>query len=799
MPDRRYPPTRTPLRGLGPLLILTLLLALLVGAITTPAHAATESSGVPGKVRFVKRMDASFDPYVTNTTQAQRDWLNAKFWRMEVFSTFFDSRTSWYPNGWVYSDAYAIYTGGDAIARDQYILRDTAGNRLYIPWGCEQDGGCPQHAADITSPAFRASWIDSLKTTLAKGYRGAWIDDVNLDFRLSDVTGNTNVSAYSPSLGRVITEEDWRKAMATFMEEVRAAVPADKEILHNSIWYAGRDSAGTYFPEVDRQIKAADYINVERGVNDGGLTGGTWIWSLRTLHSYMDKVHGHGKGVVIDAFDGSVTGREYSLANYLLISNGRDGVGEMSQRPDNWWSGWETNLGQPTSARTTWNDLIRRDFADGMVLVNEPQAPSRTVTLPTPMKNSAGQTVSQVTLGAAQGAVLTKIQAAGPVITSMTPATGPATGGTQVVLRGSGLTGADVTVNGTSTASVEYGDDHVEFVTPAGTAGAATVRVVTARGETTRTFTYEAVAPVISGLSVASGYRDADTPVEIRGTRLTGAEVTVGGVAVIPQVTTPTRIVVVLPRFSTAGTRTISVKTASGTATAPFSYVNRTSTSPTITSMSPTRWYWNIATQVTINGTNLSAATLLVNGRTVTPSSRTATRIVALLPVGDAPGTTATITVRNTAGSATTMYQYDPYLGTNVLANGTFESGLSGWSASGATVTSSTDIYRSGTRAMRVIAPSTTAWVRTLSASAPAGRYQASAWVRTAAGVPWRIELTDGSGATHATAGGVGTGAWQYAAVVGTTTSTRAGLRFRTLTTTSATAVIDDVAVQAAS
>src|ERR1700712_1553919 len=358
--------TRKGLHIMARRLLVTLCFALLaaIGLGAASASAATENSGDPGKVRFVKRMDGTFDPYVTNNNSTTQQWINNKFWRMEVFSPFFDAKSSWYNKGWVYDDSAAIYPSTTmATQHPDWILHDAAGNKLWIPWGCS-NGSCPQYAADPTNAAFRLAWIAALKTELATGYKGAWIDDVNLDMRVSDNNGNS-VTPYSPALGRNMTANDWSSAVASFMEQIRAAIPSQYEILHNSIWYARMDS-GTYNnADVVREISSADYINREGGVNDSGLTGGTGSWSLRNVQGFIDKVHSLGKGVIIDGFDSSAAGREYSLANYLLESNGNDGVGEMSQTPDNWWNGWDTDLGQPLAARYDWSNLQRRDFTGG--------------------------------------------------------------------------------------------------------------------------------------------------------------------------------------------------------------------------------------------------------------------------------------------------------------------------------------------------------------------------------------------------------------------------------------------------
>ncbi len=399
------------------------------GAGVAPASAATDATGRTGEVRFVKRMTPADDKHVTGNDPAKRAWLNDKYWRTEVFAPFFDGMTSWYQQGWVYSDLYAIYTGSQlATQHPEWILRDGAGNKLFIPWGCS-NGTCPQYAADITNPAFRADWIAKLKGTLAKGYKGAWIDDVNLELRVGNGNG-ADVLPHSASLGRTMNAADWRKSMADFTEQIRREIP-NHELLHNSIWYAGQGAGREKNADVQRQIASADYINLERGVTDGGLTGGSGEWSLRAVQAYADQVHAQGKGLIIDAWESGDADREYSLANYLLINTGKDGVGDMSQGPEAWWSGWDADLGTATGNRYDWQGVMRRDFTGGIALVNEPGAPTRTVTLPRPMVTVDGRTVTQITLSARKGVVLRgEGVAAGSGSTTTPGTTTPGTGTT---------------------------------------------------------------------------------------------------------------------------------------------------------------------------------------------------------------------------------------------------------------------------------------------------------------------------------------------------------------------------------
>ena len=100
-------------------------------------------------------------------------------------------------------------------------------------------------------------------------------------------------------------------------------------------------------------------------------------------------------------------GAEYALATYFLVSSGRDGLANDSKGlPDAWWAGYDVDLGAPLGDRYVWNGLVRRDFASGMVLVNEPEQPARTVDLGGTWRGLDGQLRTGVTLSPTSGVVL---------------------------------------------------------------------------------------------------------------------------------------------------------------------------------------------------------------------------------------------------------------------------------------------------------------------------------------------------------------------------------------------------------
>jgi hypothetical protein len=381
-------------------LLAGVLAAMTLCSATCAPRALAESAGT---VHFVRFTEPSFDKYLEEPSPSMQAWLNAHIWRMGVYAPYFDTMTSWYPNGWLYKDSYALYTDEAVAAQHpEWVLKDAAGNPLYIPWGCA-NGSCPQYAANIANSAYRQWWIANAKAELSAGYRGLFVDDVNMEMRVGDDREEA-VAPIDPATGQPMTAEAWRGYMASFMREVRVQLPG-VEIVHNAIWYADGD-AGTANANIRAELESANYVFLERGVNDAGLTGGEGPWSLHALLSFVDQVHALGRGVVLDGTSSEPQGLTYNLASYLLVSDGSDAVSGGGQTPESWWSGWSVSLGEASGPRYTWDHLLRRDFAGGMVLVNPPGEPTETVDLPAPMRNAEGATVISVTLAAASGAIL---------------------------------------------------------------------------------------------------------------------------------------------------------------------------------------------------------------------------------------------------------------------------------------------------------------------------------------------------------------------------------------------------------
>jgi hypothetical protein len=379
--------------------LAVVLTAVTVWALDRPSAVRAVGPPEAGSVRFVRDAGESFEPFVR--TRRYADWLQEKFWRIHTYSPYFDHRLRWFRDAWVYQDLQAIYPGS-AWERDhpEWILRDAAGAALYVPYDCS-GGTCPQYAADIGDQAFREAFLQQTARKLRNGYRGVMLDDVNMTPHVGNGLGQI-VLPIDKRTGQVMTAADWNRYMAEFVELIRARFPGS-EIVHNGIWWLGAAD-----PFIQRQLRAADVINLERGVNDPGIVGGTGPHGLRTLFAYVDRLHTMGKPVVFESSTTSAADSEYGLAAYFLVSSGRDGIGNDGRggTPKDWWAGYDVRLGAPLGKRRTWKGVLRRDFRHGTVLLNEPQARTRSLKVGDELTRIDGSRAATLRLRGGQGAVL---------------------------------------------------------------------------------------------------------------------------------------------------------------------------------------------------------------------------------------------------------------------------------------------------------------------------------------------------------------------------------------------------------
>ena len=182
---------------------------------------------------------------------------------------------------------------------------------------------------------------------------------------------------------------------------------------------------------------------------------------------------------------------------------------------------------------------------------------------------------------------------AGPTLTGLSTAQGPASGGTAVTITGTNLAGATVHFGSTIAKIITDTATTITVVSPV-RAGLVNVTVTTPNGTSPVTsadkFTYLA-APVVTGVGPGQGPLAGGTEVTITGTGLAGATaVKFGGKTAIVLEDTATQIEVYSPA-GTAGQVNVTVVTAGGTsalsAADKFTYL----APPTVTKVSPAQGY----------------------------------------------------------------------------------------------------------------------------------------------------------------------------------------------------------------
>jgi hypothetical protein len=244
-----------------------------------------------------------------------------------------------------------------------------------------------------------------------------------------------------------------------------------------------------------------------------------------------------------------------------------------------------------------------------------------------------------------------------PVVSSVTPSSGPLAGGTQVIIAGAGFQ-PGATVRFGSNTALSIGVDsptQITAQTPPGAAGSVDVRVTnpdTQFGVLARGFTYSP-APQVSGASPNNGPVAGNIQVTVAGQNFDPlARAFFGGVQAASTAlpTTPTQLVVTAPPHS-AGVADVQVVNSdgqSGTRSNAYTY----NSLPTISSVSPASGPTAGGTSVTIIGTNFLTGALVFFGAIQAPTAtvNSATQITAVTPA-QSPGTVS-VSVLNPDGQS---------------------------------------------------------------------------------------------------------------------------------------------------
>ena len=208
---------------------------------------------------------------------------------------------------------------------------------------------------------------------------------------------------------------------------------------------------------------------------------------------------------------------------------------------------------------------VRRRSGDGVVgRVDD----DRTAVAPARAAGVVGVTVVNPGGGLATKAGAFTYVGQAPVLGAVTPNRGPASGGNTVVVTGQHFApGLVVTFDGVPSVVKAVTATSAEVIVPARPAGAAAVVVRNADGQSTSSagaYTFDALAPTLSGVSPTRGPIDGGTLVTLSGTHFTaGATVSVGGLPAAVTAVTATAIVITTP-VGAPGAADVTVRNPDG-------------------------------------------------------------------------------------------------------------------------------------------------------------------------------------------------------------------------------------------
>jgi hypothetical protein len=298
-------------------------------------------------------------------------------------------------------------------------------------------------------------------------------------------------------------------------------------------------------------------------------------------------------------------------------------------------------------------------FGGTSATVNSSSATSISVKAPAHAAGVARVIVTTAAGTTTQAVNFTYITVAAPVITSLFPINGPASGGNAVTISGTNLLYTTGVTFGTTPASsfAILSNTQVTAVAPAGT-GATTVSVTNGTGTSgTLPYTYNGItAPVVSTVSPTSGSAVGGNAAVINGSGFTNATaVTFGSTAATSFTVISNTVinVVVPPGPSAGGNVSVLVTGPGGTSAASATYTYTAALTPTVTGLTQASGPVSGGNTVTLTGSNLNGATTVTFAGNAASSFTilSSTTINAVAPPGTAG--TASVVVTTTAGSST--------------------------------------------------------------------------------------------------------------------------------------------------
>jgi hypothetical protein len=264
---------------------------------------------------------------------------------------------------------------------------------------------------------FYASWYVTTFVSPNPALNSAYIDNVMVQ---PSATGDWNLDGVADSPSDPTVQHWTHLGYNSYFTSLRALMPNATLIGNISEWGAAGSDLTDY-----------------KGVLNGGILEGLigFSWSPETWGGWQEMMNEYRKAIgalaapnlAMFAMIGSTTDYQsfrYGLASCLMDNGYFTFNSSVAYNELPWFDEYNANLGVATSSPSTaaWqNGVYRRDFQNGIALVNPKGNGAQTVTLETsytrisgsqaPTINS-GQTVTTVTLQDRDGIILLRLQPA---------------------------------------------------------------------------------------------------------------------------------------------------------------------------------------------------------------------------------------------------------------------------------------------------------------------------------------------------------------------------------------------------
>jgi Hypothetical glycosyl hydrolase family 15 len=287
----------------------------------------------------------------------------------------------------------------DANSHESWFLHDKGtGERLM------SSGYSYLYAMDVGDPGYRQAWLESVLERLrdADGsgarYGGVFIDDVNL-----------HPIHWSSGQLQEMTDTQYRQAMQSFIAYVSPRLQQEGFfVMTNLAFDTGNSSQKTAAIDIANRV---DAVNREYYVRWGSgsplFSGNDWMHHLTLTEDLM--ATGADYNGIAYGTAGDVQAQRYARATFLLAWDGKDGS-SMMYRPDEssdpYLPDWTTDVGVPLGPRTQVGVGWKREFSDGVVIINPSSSGSQSFHLGAGYRKPDGSCASSVTLAPTRALVL---------------------------------------------------------------------------------------------------------------------------------------------------------------------------------------------------------------------------------------------------------------------------------------------------------------------------------------------------------------------------------------------------------